>query len=110
MAENGNTIWGDLLGDALKFATPFAQKLVNQVSTPKEVQAEVLKNAALNGSGPNDPTLARQSPLGILDFLTGPLSNATSASESGLRRGGLSGGLILVVIAAIIGVMLIVRK
>jgi len=106
-----SSLFSNLIGDAFKFATPFAQKLVGTSSTPAAVQADVIKTAALNGSGPNDPTLAKQAPLGILDFITGK-NAATPAAQgsSGLRTGGTNWTLIAIVAAVVVGVVLFFRK
>lgn len=106
--------FGGLISDAFKFATPFAQKVLGQSSTPSQVQAQTLRDASLNGSGPNDPTLAKQAPLGLMDFITG-LSGGAGAGQasvnSGLKTaGGIGWGMILVVIVAIVAVMLVIRK
>lgn len=102
-----------LISDAFKFATPFAQNLLGQSSTPKAVQTETLKNASLNGSGPNDPSLAKQAPLGLMDFITGNSggdAGGKSVSNGLKMAGGMSWGIIAVVVVAIVGLVLIIRK
>ncbi len=105
--------FGSIISDAFKFATPFAQTILGQSSTPKDVQSQQLRDASLNGSGPNDPTLAKQSPLGLLDFIRGTNSGVSSTGNdsSGLTaKTGLSGGMIAVAAVALVAVIMIMRK
>lgn len=103
-----------LIQDAFKFATPFAQKYLGQSTTPAQIQTQTLRDASLNGSGPNDPTLAKQAPLGLMDYITG-LSGGRGAGEAsvagGLKTaGGIGWGMIAVAVAAVVAVILIIRK
>lgn len=104
---------GSIIDDAFKFATPFAQATLGASSTPQAVQAQRLKDASLNGSGPNDPTLANQSPLGLWDFITGR-RGATQGTEGGKSSlgaaGGLSSTVLIVAAIAIIAVIVLLRK
>ena len=104
---------GSIMDDALKFATPFATRLLGTASTPNQVQAERLRDAALNGGGPNDPTLANQSPLGLWDFILGK-RGATEGTEGGQSslssKGGLNMTTIVIAVVAIIAVFVILKK
>ena len=104
---------GSIIDDAFKFATPFAQKVLGSSSTPQAVAADRLKVASLNGSGPNDPTLANQSPLGLWDFITGK-RGATAGTEGGnsslASAGGLTPTVMIVAIIALVAVFVILRK
>lgn len=110
-ASGTQNLFGSIIGDALKFATPFAQKYLGQSSTPQQLQNQTLKDAALNGSGPNDPTLATQSPLGLWDFITGARTSGGSTSSG---SGGLMAGSNLtffgIVAVVIVAVFVILKK
>lgn len=78
MAEDKlNPLVGRVFDIAHTFATPFAQSLLgDRKSTPmQQGTAELetmIRNDALNGSGPADPTLAAESaPRTILDDIVG---------------------------------------
>lgn len=111
-AASSSTL-GALIDDAFKFATPFAKTIINSSSTPQDVAAQRLKDASLNGSGPNDPTLANQSPLGLWDYITGK-RGATQGTEGGksslAAAGGLNTTVIVVAIIAIVAVLVILKK
>ena len=109
-ASGTSGLFSNLISEAFKFATPFAQRVIGQSSTPSQLQSETLRNAALNGSGPNDPTLANQSPLGILDFITGQSGASQAGGGSGLRSGGVSGVMVLLIVAVVVGLVLFIRK
>lgn len=113
MADDAGTqnLFGSIISDAFKFATPFAQKLLGQSSTPQQLQNETLRTAALNGSGPNDPTLATQSPTGLWDFITGGKSGATQTTGG---AGGLTSGsnltFIGIIAVVLIAVLVILKR
>ena len=104
---------GTIIDDAFKFATPFAQKVLGSSSTPQQVQAQRLRDAALNGGGPNDPTLANQSPLGLWDYILGK-RGATDGTEGGksslASAGGLSTTTVIIAAIALIAVWVILKK
>lgn len=102
-----------IAASALSFATPFAQKVFGSSSTPQQVQNDTLRTAALNGSGPNDPTLSTQSPLGLWDFITGGrVTGASGGTKSG--GGGLTSGTNLtfigIIVIAIVAVVVILKR
>lgn len=109
MAEQN--LLGSIMSSALEFATPFAQSVLQKQTTPKQLQQERVTNNALNGSGPNDPTLANQAPLGLVDFLTGARLTGQSGT-SGLQqpRSGISGTMLVVVGVAVVAVFVILSK
>jgi uncharacterized membrane protein len=113
-ASSTNSLLGSIVGDAFQFATPFAQKWLGTTSTPQQLQNQTLQTATLNGSGPNDPTLAKQSPLTITDFLTGGRITGAGSNANQLSTGGtvLGGSLTMIglVIAAIAVVIVILKR
>jgi hypothetical protein len=104
---------GSIIDDAFKFATPFAQATLAATSTPNALAAQRLKDASLNGSGPNDPTLANQAPNGLWDFILGR-KGATQGTEKGggglTNGGGVSTTFIVIAAIAIIAVFVLLRK
>jgi hypothetical protein len=70
---------GQLFNLANAFATPFAQKLAGDPSGTKTAEKtasanlrETIDNSRLNGSGPNDTSLAtQQAPTSLFDFING---------------------------------------
>lgn len=97
---------------ALQFATPFAQRVLNQSSTPQQVQNDTLRASALNGSGPIDHTLASQAPLGLLDFITGGRVTGSGGTASNTPQGGLGlqnnltfYGIIAIVLVAVVVIL-----
>lgn len=113
-ATGTDNILGSIFQSALTFATPFAQKALGVSSTPQQTANQTLKDAALNGSGPADPTLANQSPLGLWDFITGSRLSGQSpsnAGQGGLFSGNQSGLTFIGVIAiAVIAVFVVLRR
>lgn len=106
MAENTSNPLGAFLGIAQQFATPFAQSLVYGKSMDSEVA--LVKERAdmerLNGSGPSNPDLAvAQSSKSFQDFLFGSPENRGTV-------GGSNFGLLLMVGAAILAVVLFIRR
>jgi hypothetical protein len=67
----------------------------------------------LNGGGPNDPTLANQSPLGLWDFITGK-RGATVGTEGGSSSlkasSGLTPTVMIIAVIAIVAVFVLLRK
>lgn len=114
MADDSGTqsLFSQILGDAVQFATPFAQKVFGTTSTPAQVQKQTLKDSTLNGSGPSDHILANQSPLGLWDFITGGRVTGGSGNDTG--TGGLSSGsnftFIGIAAIVIIAVFVILKK
>lgn len=101
----------NILDDGLKFATPFAQSLLGQKSTPAQIQAQTLKDATLNGSGPLDPTLAKQAPLGLIDFITGgKVTGATRQAGAGGLTSGPNYTILGFAAIALVAVLVIIRK
>lgn len=111
-ATGSQNLLGSLITSAFQFATPFAQNLLGQSSTPTQLQQQTLKDAALNGSGPIDPTLAKQAPLGLTDFLTGGRLTGQTANNSG--GGGLSSQnnltFIGIIVIALVAVVVILKR
>jgi hypothetical protein len=101
-----------LFNSALQFATPFAQRLIGTTSTPSQLQSERLRDAALNGSGPNDSTLAGQSPQGLLDFITGRTGTQNTTQSGGGSFLSSSSNLtfIGVIAVAIIAVIVVLKR
>lgn|SRR5574337_789258 len=85
--ETTNPLVESLFNLANTFATPLAKKLAETTPSSGAVAAKQTLNesvdwAKLNGSGPNDTSLARaQAPLTLADFISGQ-SNATKAVSS----------------------------
>jgi len=108
-SATGN-LFSSLIGDAVKFATPFAQKVLGEQTTPAQMQQQRVTDSSLNGSGPNDPTLANQAPQGLLDFITGARVSGGQGTTSGLRSYGTSSTTWGLALVAIVAVFLIIRR
>lgn len=111
--SGSSSILGTIMSDAVAFATPFAKQVLASQSTPQQIQRQTLNDAALNGSGPNDPTLAKQSPLGLWDFITGgKVTGGTQAAPGGggLMSGGSNVTLIAIVAIIVVAVFVILKK
>jgi hypothetical protein len=110
-ASSTDSLFSSLIHDAFQFGVPLAQSVLNQQSTPAQLQAERLRDAALNGSGPNDPNLAGQAPQGLLDFISGARVTGGSGgtNTSGLRSGP-NYTMIGIVVLAVVAVIFILKK
>lgn len=114
-ASGTSGLFGSIVQDAYRFATPYAQNLLGQSSTPAQVQRDTLTSAALNGSGPNDPTLASQSPQGLWDYITGgrvtgQAPQPNPQGQGGLLSGGNNSSIMLIAVVAIVAVFVMLKK
>ena len=112
MADDTNPYVAGLFNLGNTFASSFAKNLANDVTSNQTAQQtananlkETIDNSRLNGSGPNDPTLAGQSaPRSLFDFINGRNAGATSPNTTG---GGVSWFVIVGII--FLGVFLLLK-
>lgn len=113
-SSDSSNLFAGILSSGLQLATPFVQRLAKSPATPQQVQDQVLRDSALNGSGPVDHTLASQSPLGLLDFITGGRVTGQGGTDATKPQGGLglSGNLTFIGIVAIalVAVLVLLKR